>query len=62
MTSRTDKAVAMLEHERLSALVYIGNHHPEIFDEAMGDIEHQRRIRAKREMRQDGTDEGSGDA
>lgn len=59
MTSRTDQAVAMTSDERISALVYLGQHYPQIFDEVLADIEHQRRIRAKREgaaAREDGTD------
>lgn len=60
MTSRTDEAVAMTSDERISALVYLGQHHPEVFDEVLADIEHQRRIREKREgaAREDGDERG----
>lgn len=58
MSTRTDAVMAMTEHEQAAALAWLAGRYPRIFDEVLEDVEHQRRIRAKREDR---SDEGSGE-
>jgi hypothetical protein len=58
MSFRTEYVTEMTDHERISALVWIGHHHPDVFDAVREDVKKQRAIRATREKR---SDEGSGE-
>jgi hypothetical protein len=49
MSFRTEYVTEMTDHERISALAWIGHRYPDVFDEMREDVEKQRSVREKPE-------------